>query len=139
MGQPTRLVEFARENRAGATRAEAVLWRRLRNRQLGGYKFCRQAARAGYVADFLCAEKRLIVEVDGATHGTDAERLYDERRTLILNANGYRVLRVWNREVLQELDGVLWQIRMACEDRTLEAPNGRCGQRPLSPRGRGSG
>ena len=88
--------------RREATDAERLLWSVLRNRHLGGYKFRFQSSIGPYVVDFLCVEAMLVVEVDGSQHneGVDAER------TGFLEGRGYRVLRFWNTEVLQNLDGV---------------------------------
>jgi very-short-patch-repair endonuclease len=97
----------ARVLRDASTSAEDKVWHALRNRQLGGFKFARQVAVGKYFADFVCRELKLIVEVDGATHGTDAEVAYDETRTRFLEANGYRVFRAHTAEVFENLDGVL--------------------------------
>jgi very-short-patch-repair endonuclease len=87
--------------------AEAKLWEELRARRLGGHKFVRQVPIGPYFADFLCREKRLIVEVDGGTHGTDGEIAGDARREAHLRRLGYRVFRVTNTDVYDKLDGVL--------------------------------
>jgi len=81
-----------------------MLWSRLRNRQLGGFKFTRQEAIDRYYVDFVCRERHLIVEVDGGQH---AGRLADRQRDADLGARGYRVIRFWNNEVLNNLEGVL--------------------------------
>lgn len=98
----------ARELRNGATDAERHLWRYLRRRQLAGFKFRRQFPVAGYIADFACVPARLIVELDGGLHA-DAVA-YDQRRAERLAANGFRVLRFWNDDVLRGTDAVLEQI-----------------------------
>lgn len=85
------------------TEAEAVLWEELRARRLDRLKFRRQVPVGNYIADFLCMEKKLIVEVDGIQH---AESEYDRKRDADLMALGYRVLRFWNHEVLEELSAV---------------------------------
>jgi len=95
--------QHARKLRRNATDAESKLWQHLRNRQLGGLKFRRQATVGYYVADFLCAEKRLIVELDGGQHTAEG----DAKRTDQLGALGYRVLRFWNNETLGNTDAVL--------------------------------
>lgn len=106
-----------RTNRARALRsrqssAEEKLWGELRNRQLARFKFVRQAAVGPYFVDFLCRETRLVVEVDGATHGTDEEIAADAVRTVELESMGYRVLRVSNNDVERNIDGVLeWLLR----------------------------
>jgi len=94
--------------RKNQTDAERKLWRCLRARELGGFKFRRQYPIAPYIVDFICVEKRLIVEIDGGQHVTMTE--LDNTRTEFLNARGYRVLRFWNNEVLQQLDAVLARI-----------------------------
>src|SRR5262245_13575805 len=93
----------ARSLRLDATDAEAKLWQHVRNRGLGGFKFRRQATIGHYVVDFLCAEKRLIVELDGGQHTPEC----DAARTARLEASGYRVIRFWNNDVLGNTDGVL--------------------------------
>ena len=87
------------------------MWQHLRNRQLGGHKFRRQASVGGSVADFLCAEKRLIVELDGSQHSEEA----DAARTAQLERHGYRVIRFWNSDVNENLDAVLERILAECE------------------------
>jgi very-short-patch-repair endonuclease len=97
----------ARDLRASQTSAEDKLWQKLRGRQLNGFKFVRQLPIGIYFADFCCREARLIVEVDGATHSTDDELRRDLQRTRTLEAAGYRVLRVTNGEVFENLYGLL--------------------------------
>ncbi len=89
--------------RKEATDAERLLWGSLRNRRLTGHKFRFQATIEPFVADFLCVEARLIIEVDGSQHNAEV----DARRTHFLESRGYRILRFWNNEVLENLDGVL--------------------------------
>ena len=93
--------------RSQATDAEARLWAELRNRQLGGFKFVRQAPVDTYFVDFVCREQKLVVEVDGATHGSEEEIADDAARTADLARWGYRVVRVTNGDVADNLDGVL--------------------------------
>ena len=97
----------ARTLRANETSAEAMLWRALRNRQLGGHKFSRQVAVGPYFADFMCRQLRLVVEIDGATHGTPTEIASDEMRTAFLHSQGYRIFRVDNATIYGNLGGVL--------------------------------
>ena len=103
--------------RGNATSAEDVLWSQLRNRQLCGFKFVRQAPIDGYFADFLCREERLIVEVDGATHGESDEVARDAERTRALEALGYKIIRAHNGEVFDNIEGVLEFVLAALEDR----------------------
>jgi very-short-patch-repair endonuclease len=95
---------FARKLRKDGTDAEANLWYRLRNRQMG-YKFRRQEPIGRYIIDFVCIEKMLIIELDGSQHLE--QKLYDEERTKFLERIGYKVIRFWNNEVLTSLDDVL--------------------------------
>ena len=94
---------FARTLRRNATDAEVKLWQRLRNRRLGGFKFRRQATVGYHVVDFLCAEKRLVVELDGGQHSPERDAV----RTGRLEALGYRVIRFWNNDALENTDAVL--------------------------------
>src|SRR5216684_2308851 len=94
----------ARELRKNPTEAEKKLWNHLRLRQLGGYKFRRQHPLGLYIVDFICLEKRLIIEVEG---GQDSEQVdYDEERTAWLEAQGFCIVRFWNNEVLNEIEMV---------------------------------
>ena len=107
----------ARELRKTSTLAEARLWEQLRGSRVEGFKFVRQHPVGRYFADFACRTKRLIVEVDGATHSTDAEIAADRARTRFLNQQGYHVLRVTNDEVLNGIDEVLTLIGQALKAR----------------------
>ena len=100
----------ARELRKNMTRAEKFLWAALRRKQIEGLRFRRQFPLGSYFADFVCLRARLIVEVDGEMHVEPARKNYDRRRTLWLNGEGFRVLRVWNDEVCGELGMVLAMI-----------------------------
>jgi len=101
------LKKFARENRQPQTEAEDVLWQAIRNRKLEA-KFRRQHPIATYIADFVCLEHQLIIEVDGPIHETQIEK--DAQRTSILNELGFRVIRFTNDEILQNLNAVIQQI-----------------------------
>ena len=105
----------ARRLRKSDTAAEQRLWEALRGRRLAGLKFVRQLPIGPYYADFVCRAKRLIIEVDGDTHSTEEEMAYDARRTAALERAGYRLIRVWNAEVRENLEGVLETIRLAAE------------------------
>jgi adenine-specific DNA-methyltransferase len=93
----------ARQLRAGQTDTERKLWSHLRNRGLAGFKFKRQHPIGKYIVDFACLEMRLIVEVDGGHHSNAK----DEDRTRFLELAGYRVIRFWDNQVLQETEDVL--------------------------------
>jgi very-short-patch-repair endonuclease len=108
----------ARTLRKGQTDAEALLWSKLRSRQLLGFKFRRQHALGSYFAYFACLEIGLIVELDGGQHGEDKNAGYDERRTGELRAMGFQVLRFWNNDVLNQTTAVLEKIHQAAETLT---------------------
>ena len=112
---PRKTVRRARSLRRHQTEAEKRLWGYLRDRRLNGFKFVRQEPVGPFIADFLCREKLLIVEVDGATHSEDNEIQYDERLTRYLTSEGYRVLRVQNVDVYRNLTDVLDMVLMALE------------------------
>ncbi len=97
----------ARVMRLDATRAEALLWEQLRNRRLMGAKFRRQVPLVRYILDFVCFEHRLIIEVDGWQHATSRR---DGIRDAFFRSQGFRVLRFWNVEVEENLDGVLLRV-----------------------------
>jgi len=94
--------------RVNQTDAEIVLWNRIRNRHIDGHKFVRQQPIGGYICDFVCREKLLIVEVDGGQHNESAADAIRDQR---LVADGFRVLRFWNNDVLGNLEGVLTVIQ----------------------------
>jgi very-short-patch-repair endonuclease len=100
-------IATARQLRRNQTDAELKLWLHLRNRRLSGLKFRRQIPVSGFIADFLCEDAKLIVEVDGGQH---AENERDLVRTAELNSAGYEVRRFWNNDVLQNIDGVLERV-----------------------------
>ena len=106
-------VSIARSLRRDQTDAERKLWFRLRDRRLNGLKFRRQMPVGRYVADFCCEAARLIVEVDGGQHAEQLEQ--DADRTKALEAMGYLVLRFWNNDVLQNIDGVVETIVMTLQ------------------------
>ena len=104
----TRAIELRKE----LTLAEAKLWSRIRNDQLG-VNFRRQHAIGNYIPDFVCIEKKLIVELDGSQHLEQEE--YDDERTKYLNSLGYKVIRFWNNDVMKNMDGVILAIIHALE------------------------
>ena len=106
---------LARQMRATPTEAERKLWWHLRHRlPTPGTHFRRQVRISRYIVDFACHAKRLVVEVDGGQHGM--RTVADEERTKVLEANGYRVLRYWNNDVLTNINGVLEDIFRAIND-----------------------
>lgn len=99
-------ISRARRLRRDQTDAEALLWSRLRDRRLDGWKFRRQAPVDRYIVDFLCVDAKLVIELDGGQHTATT----DEARTRVIEACGYLVIRFWNNDVLTNMDGVLLTI-----------------------------
>ncbi len=130
----------ARELRAEATAYEQAFWACVRAKRLGGFKFRRQQVIGGYVVDFVCMEARLIVELDGDWHLEDEQRGYDAARDEWLTAEGYRVMRVANREWMGEQVGVLGRVeealRSALPNSSLQMK--KPSPQPLPPDGRGA-
>ena len=113
-GKDEKRAERARSLRRALTPAELSLWTRLRGRRLGGFKFARQEPIDRYYVDFVCRERRLIIELDGGQHAESPE---DRHRDRTLCALGYRVLRIWNNDVIENLDGVLQRLLSELEKR----------------------
>ncbi len=105
------LVTLTKELRKRQTDAERILWYKLRDRQLDGAKFRRQQRIGRYIVDFVCLEKKLIIEIDGGQHNEAPTKEADERRTQWLETAGYYIVRFWNNDVLQNTEGVLENIR----------------------------
>ena len=96
------------------------MWKYLRAKQIEGCKFRRQEPIGSYIVDFVCQEKRIIVEVDGGQHSVEQER--DYKRDELLEGLGYKVLRFWNNEVLRNIEGVLEVIRDSLKHPPLTPP-----------------
>ncbi len=128
-------VERARRLRKDQTEAEARLWSRLRAGRLDGWKFKRQVPKGAYIVDFCCADARLIIELDGGQHTEEESAAHDAARTRFLQESGYRVVRFWNNEVFENLDGVMQTIWAKVQDPPLPdfTPHS------LFPEGRGLG
>jgi very-short-patch-repair endonuclease len=104
------LYAIARDLRKRMTRAERVLWERVRDRRLAGYKFRRQTVLCGYIVDFYCAQASLVIEIDGEVH-LDPDRAYaDQMRASALRMHGYNVIRFQNPDVICHTDRVCDQI-----------------------------
>ncbi len=111
--------ERAKELRKDMTPAEKILWEHLRNRQLGGFKFRRQHPMGSFIADFYCAECKLVIEIDGDIHISQAEA--DAKRTEIIESFRYQVIRFRNAEVETNLQSVLKKILTTCQSPLLPA------------------
>lgn len=108
-----KLKDNARTLRSGMTDCEQRLWSRLRRKQVLGVQFYRQKPVGEYIVDFYAPGAKLVVEVDGSQHLEATQINHDRQRTTFLESQGLRVLRFDNRQVLQELDGVMEEIYRA--------------------------
>jgi very-short-patch-repair endonuclease len=128
-------VQRARELRRNPTDTERKLWHHIRDKQIENFRFRRQRPIGKYIVDFICLEANLVIELDGGQH---AEQLqYDAERTKYLTAQGLHVLRYWNNDVMQNIAGVLEDIRTALIQRvslsTPSRPSPREGKEPTVP------
>ena len=110
------LTQNARNLRKKSTDAERILWSRLKAKQLNGYKFRRQHPIGNYIVDFVCLSEKLIVELDGGQHAIQKEK--DAKRDSWLRNEGYKILRFWNNDVFENINGVL-----AVISRYLDSPS----------------
>ena len=106
-----KILDNAKTLRGNQTDAEQRLWYHLRAHRFMGLKFKRQKPMGGYIVDFVCIERRLIIEIDGGQHVE--QEAYDRQRDAWLRDQGYTVLRFWNNDVMRQLDDVLEQVRLA--------------------------
>ena len=111
---------LARNLRQNSTAAQKLLWKYLRSRALNGFKFVRQEPIGAYVVDFVCRQRRLVIEVDGRQHANDKRDLIRDRW---LADHRYRVLRFWNNEVLENIEGVWETILSAASAERPPHPN----------------
>jgi very-short-patch-repair endonuclease len=109
------LIQLARQMKAEPTQAEALLWKNLRKRQLGGLKFRRQHIIHACIVDFYCPAAKLVIEVDGPVHNEQEE--YDQERDNFLQEMGYQVVRFMNADILKNLDVVIAGIYDLCKRR----------------------
>jgi very-short-patch-repair endonuclease len=113
---------------------EHILWNKLRNRALGGYKFKRQFSIGPYIVDFYCAEAKLVIEIDGATHVTEKELKYDKLRQEFLEEQGLKVNRFLNSDIKDNLEEVLEDIYDTCKKRSIKSTSPQ--PSPVQERGR---
>jgi len=111
MKRTWKLNSIARHLRNNPTEAEALLWKYLRAKQLEGLKFRRQQPIDGYIVDFVCLKKRIIIEADGGQHSEKN----DLKKDCHLKGQGFKVLRFWNNEILTNIDGVIEEVRRNCQ------------------------
>jgi very-short-patch-repair endonuclease len=136
----------ARRLREHTTEAEDRLWRRLRRLSVSGSHFRRQVPIGPYVVDFACLAVRLVVEVDGSQHAAANNMARDAERTRWLEAEGYTVVRFWNSEITDNMDGVLTTLYAAIHGaanaepqplkhaRYVRSENGTAADHPTPPR-----
>ncbi|MGH7887599.1 MAG: endonuclease domain-containing protein [Candidatus Binatia bacterium] len=123
----------ARALRRNPTDAEKFLWRGLRFWQIDGYKFRRQQPLGRYIVDFICFEKKLIIEIDGGQHAEQVK--YDAERDAWLCAQGFSVLRFWNNDVLQNINGVKESILSKLEHTPFLNPSPQGGRKRTTRKG----
>jgi len=108
------LLTNAKNLRKNQTDVEQILWQKLRSKQLLNCKFRRQVPFHPYIVDFVCLDRLLIIELDGSQHMDQQD--YDNKRSAFLQAQGYTLLRFWNNEVIDNLEGVLEVIMLALQE-----------------------
>ncbi len=118
-GPDRKATSLARKLRIHQTDAETKLWHRLRSRQIAGCKFVRQEPVSCYICDFVCRERKLVIEVDGGQHLESNSDIIRDRK---LAEDGYCVLRFWNNDVLRNIDGVLQIIEATIRDKPPLTP-----------------
>ena len=127
------LLDNAKSLRRTMADAEQKLWYHLRARRFMGRKFKRQKPLDRYVADFVCLEEKLIIELDGGQHAENVQ--YDDERDAWLRSVGYTVLRFWNNELMNETESVLERIRLALSSEATTSKTLSPGPSPTSERG----
>ena len=115
--------ETRRNLRNNQTDVEKLLWSHLRNKQFYGLKFYRQYSIGKYILDFYCSELRLAIELDGGQHGEEDNKKHDNIRAEYLRAQGIKVIRFWNNDVVENIEGVLYEIKERGNSPT-RAPHG---------------
>jgi very-short-patch-repair endonuclease len=112
--------KIARKLRKQQTPQEVRVWSRLRDRQFLGYKFRRQVPLGRYVVDFYCPEKKLVLEIDGGHHMQ--QQTQDQQREDLLKSQGYQILRFWNSDIEQNLEGVFEKIMQVLQSPSPPSP-----------------
>jgi very-short-patch-repair endonuclease len=111
-----KLIPLAKRLRKGMTETEQLLWSHLKAKHFEGLKFRRQQPIGGFIVDFVCFEKKVIIELDGGQHALPEEMKDDKKRDQWFEVQGYKVLRFWDNEVLTNTEGVLEAIWKGCFD-----------------------
>ena len=131
-----KILQFAKQNRKDATAEEDIMWQEIRNRNIAGYKFRRQHPIAGYIPDFVCLEKKLIIEIDGGYHDEADQHVFDKAREQWLAEQGFTMIRFTNDAVNHSLNSVLKDIEQALLNKKTVAEEAGSGS-PLLWRGVG--
>lgn len=118
------LKQRRQELRRNQTEAEKTFWAHIRNRSFQGVRFFRQYSIGPYILDFYCPKANIAVELDGGQHSLDERREYDAARSAFLTGHGIEVMRFWNHDVLQNIDGVLTRIAERITPLDLPLPQG---------------
>ncbi len=105
-----KIIERCRKLRKNSTPQEIIFWSRVRAKRFKGLKFKRQYSLEKYIVDFICLEKKLIIELDGWQHKEENQERYDKERTEFLEKLGFRIIRFWNNEINDNLEGVFLKI-----------------------------
>jgi very-short-patch-repair endonuclease len=105
------LKENASFLRKNMTRQEHIIWSIIRNRKFYGFRFLRQYIIGSYIVDFICRERKIIIEIDGGQHNTSEKIVYDEERTKYLEAKGYKIIRFWNCDIDNNIEGVYEELK----------------------------
>ncbi len=116
------LILLAKIMRKHPTDAENLLWQYLHAKKLGGFKFRRQHPIGKYIVDFICLKKKLAIELDGGQHAKKRVASEDRTRDEWMKSQGFKILRIWNHEVLQNLEGVLEIIADECKSPSPFSP-----------------
>ena len=111
--------DLAKKFHKKPTKAEAILWAALRNRQLADLKFRRQFSFGRYIADFYCHGAKLIIEIDGTIHETPDQKDYDNYRNEIMETNGLKIIRLKNEEIISNLEQALNKIMKKAKDNSI--------------------
>ena len=113
-----KLTNLAKNLRQNQTQQEHILWNLLRNHKFHNLKFKRQQPLGNYIVDFICKDIKLIIELDGGQHNTKENILVDEERTKFLESKGYKVIRFWNNEIDNNLEGVYLELEKIFQELT---------------------
>ena len=112
----------ARYLRKNQTEQERKLWNLIKNKQFYNYKFLRQYVIGRYIVDFICREKKIIIEIDGGQHNENSTIDYDKERSIYLNSIGYTVIRFWNNEIDNNIEGVYSKLEQVFDIKNQHPP-----------------